>query len=291
MTKPYKEKIAIIGHGFVGKATEVGFSLNTHISIIDPKQNTKVSDLEQFKPKFVFVCVPTPMEKSGAQNFSIVLDVFNELSKLSFKPCVILKSTVTPENLDSAKKILPNYVYNPEFLREKYAKEDFINSKMILLGGMKPLQEKVKKLYQEHSLCNTTNFIFTDHATASLVKYSINSFLATKVLFFNQIKDIFEASNAGGDWENFINLIKLDPRIGITHMDVPGPDGKKGFGGACFTKDTAALVEYSIKINKKFSLLAKVINMNNEIRSLYNKLDKREIDQNVNYDFDKKLNS
>jgi len=158
---------------------------------------------------------------------------------------------------------------------------------MILLGGKKPAQEKVKKLYQDHSLCNTNNFIFTDYATASLVKYSINSFLATKVLFFNQINDIFEGSNTESDWEYFVRIIKLDPRIGISHMDVPGHDGKKGFGGACFTKDTAALVDYSNKINKQFSLLAKAININNEIRSQYNKLDKREIDQNVNYDFDK----
>lgn len=286
MTKPSKEKIAIIGHGFVGKATEVGFSINTHIFVVDPKENTKVSDLEKFKPKFVFVCVPTPMEKSGSQNFSIVLDVFNKLSKLSFKPCIILKSTVTPENLDSAKKILPDFIYNPEFLREKYAEEDFINSQMILIGGKKPFQEKVKKLYQDHSLCNTTNFIFTDHTTASLVKYSINSFLATKVLFFNQLKDIFEGSNAGGNWENFIKLIKYDHRIGNSHMDVPGHDGKKGFGGACFTKDTAALLQYSNKISKDFTLLAKIISINNEIRSQYRKLDKREIDQNVNYDFD-----
>ncbi len=286
MTKPFEEKIAIIGHGFVGKATEVGFSLNTQICVIDPKENTKVSDLEEFKPKFVFVCVPTPMEKSGAQDFSIVLGVFDQISKLSFKPCVILKSTVTPENLDSAKKILPDFIYNPEFLREKYAEEDFINSQMILIGGKKPFQEKVKKLYQDHSLCNTTNFIFTDHTTASLVKYSINSFLATKVLFFNQLKDIFEGSNAGGDWESFISLIKLDHRIGNSHMDVPGHDGKKGFGGACFTKDTAALLQYSNKISKDFTLLAKIISINNEIRSQYRKLDKREIDQNVNYDFD-----
>ena len=142
-------------------------------------------------------------------------------------------------------------------------------------------------MYQDHSLCNAANFIFTDHATASLVKYSINSFLATKVLFFNQLKDIFEGSNAGGGWESFINLIRLDQRIGISHMDVPGHDGKKGFGGACFTKDTAALVEYSNSIDKEFSLLAKAISINNEIRSQYKKLNKREIDQNVNYDFDK----
>ena len=145
---------------------------------------------------------------------------------------------------------------------------------MILLGGKNFFKRKLKNCIKITPLCNAANFIFTDHATASLVKYSINSFLATKVLFFNQLKDIFEGSNAGGGWESFINLIKLDQRIGISHMDVPGHDGKKGFGGACFTKDTAALVEYSKSIDKEFSLLAKVISINNEIRSQYKKLNK-----------------
>ena len=85
MTKPFKEKIAIIGHGFVGKATDAGFSVNTHKFIVDPKQNTQVCDLEDFKPKFVFVCVPTPMKKNGSQNFSVVLDVFDKLSKFRLR--------------------------------------------------------------------------------------------------------------------------------------------------------------------------------------------------------------
>ena len=70
-------------------------------------------------------------------------------------------------------------------------------------------------------------------------------------------------------------------------MQVPGPDGKKGFGGACFTKDTAAFVNFSSNIGKEITLLKTAIQINNEIRSSYKNLDQREKDQNVNYDFEK----
>ena len=119
-----------------------------------------------------------------------------------------------------------------------------------------------------------------------MIKYSINSFLASKVIFFNQLKDLFDASGAGVDWENFINTLTMDNRIGNSHMDVPGHDGRLGFGGACFTKDTAALIKYSESIEQEFSLLKKVIEINNKIRSKYEQVDKRERDQNVTYNLD-----
>ncbi|MDA9705180.1 hypothetical protein N9V57_04020 [SAR86 cluster bacterium] len=281
------KKIAIVGHGFVGKATEFGFSKNSKLFIVDPKVNTSISDIKDFSPDFIFVCVPTPMNKSGSQDFSIVQDVFKQIKSSKVGSCVILKSTVTPENIVKAKNIIPNFIYNPEFLRESNAREDFINSKMIIIAGEEGNQQLVKNLYLENSLCETKNFIFTDIETASLIKYTVNSFLALKVLFFNQVKDIFETNNSQESWENFIKYLSYDDRIGNSHMQVPGPDGKKGFGGACFTKDTAALLDFSSKVGKEISLLKKAIQINNEIRSNYKNLDQREKDQNVNYEFDK----
>ena len=93
------KKIAIIGHGFVGKATEFGFSKNSKIFIVDPKVNTSIFEIKDFSPDFIFVCVPTPMNKSGSQDFSIVQDVFEQIKLLKVDSCVILKSTVTPENI------------------------------------------------------------------------------------------------------------------------------------------------------------------------------------------------
>ena len=68
-------------------------------------------------------------------------------------------------------------------------------------------------------------------------------------------------------------------------MSVPGHDGKRGFGGACFPKDTNALINYSDSISKKFELLQKTVSLNNSLRKSYKNLDKREKDQNINYDF------
>ena len=281
-----KAKIGIIGYGFVGKATAKGFSLNTELFIVDPILGTSISDLKEFKPEYIFVCVPTPMLDDGNQDFTAVIDVFKEIIRNKILAHIVLKSTVTPSNIKIAETFIEDFIYNPEFLREKHAEKDFINASMIILGGSIDNQEKIKKLYKNHSICETNNYVFTDKLTASLIKYSINSFLASKVIFFNQLKDLFDASGAGVDWENFINTLTMDNRIGNSHMDVPGHDGRLGFGGACFTKDTAALIKYSESIEQEFSLLKKVIEINNKIRSKYEQVDKRERDQNVTYNLD-----
>ena len=281
-----KVKVGIVGYGFVGKATAKGFSKNTEIFAVDPLLGTNLSDLKEFMPEFIFLCLPTPMKKDGSQDFTLVKEVFMKILSYKFSSTIILKSTVTPSNIKIVDDLFEDYIYNPEFLREKHAEEDFINASMIIIAGSKDNQEKVKNLYENHSICATKNYILTDKTTASFIKYSINSFLASKVIFFNQLKDLFDSSGAEEDWDIFTNVLAMDKRIGNSHMNVPGHDGRLGFGGACFTKDTAALIKYSQSLKKELTLLKKAIEINNNIRSKYDQVDQREKDQNVNYEFD-----
>ena len=281
-----KVKIGIVGYGFVGKATSKGFSRNTTLFKVDPILGTDISHLKDFDPEYIFVCVPTPMLKDGSQDFESVIKVFKEIKINKISATVILKSTVTPTNIKIADNLIEDFIYNPEFLREKHAEKDFINANMIILGGCKENQKKVKNLYKNHSICKTSNFVYTDKITASLMKYSINSFLATKVIFFNQLKDLFQSSGADEDWDIFTNVLAMDKRIGDSHMKVPGHDDRLGFGGACFTKDTSALIKYSESLNRELTLLKKAVKINNRIRSKYDQVDQREKDQNVNYEFD-----
>jgi UDPglucose 6-dehydrogenase len=109
------------------------------------------------------------------------------------------------------------------------------------------------------------------------VKYGINCYLATKVLWFNQFHDI--VTNEGGNFGKVVSAITQDSRVGRSHTTVPGFDGKRGFGGACFPKDTAAF----LNIANDFTVLAEVIKANNEYRKCYEK-DSREKEQNINYD-------
>ena len=266
--------IGIIGHGFVGKAVSYGFNTaNVSQHIIDPRYGNDTSDLPACDA--VFVCVPTPMSEDGSIDSSIIDSVMLSLvSRLSDFRVIVIKSTITP---DIAKKwAIDDVVFNPEFLKEKSANEDFVNPEFHLFGGHKPYTTILKQIYEDYSLCKPCPAFEVSHAEASIIKYAINSFLSLKVTFFNQLNDLVEEENC-----NFAKIVKVvgsDKRIGASHSLVPGHDGKKGFGGACFPKDTSALVNYT----DKMSLIAKVIEINNAYRSKYEK-DDREKEQNISF--------
>ena len=277
-------KIGIIGHGFVGKATDCGFSKNTNKFIVDPKNGTNIDQLAEFNPELIFVCVPTPMGENGIQDSSIIEAVIQELSAKCRESIIVIKSTVLPSILEKIEKANSKIIYNPEFLREKHANEDFMNSEMIIFGGDKNIASQVSKFYLDHSTCKTKKHIFMDISSASLVKYTINTFLASKVMFFNEMHEVFNKLKSNDSWELFIKTLSLDKRIGESHMNVPGHDGKKGFGGACFPKDTAALLKYAEGIGVELHVLRTVINRNNIIRGQYAELDDREKEQNISFD-------
>lgn len=276
-------KICIVGHGFVGKALENGINDDSDIQIIDPKYKNQVSDISSFNPDFIFICVPTPMSNDKDQDLKILYKVIIEIKGLSLNSEIILKSTVLPNSILDIQKLIPNIVYNPEFLTEANAFEDFMNADLIVLGGNKNILKKANNFYINHTKCDTQNVILTDLVSASLIKYTINSYLASKVMFFNELHNLFNLSGTDESWENFIQAVSLDSRIGKSHMQVPGPDGRYGFGGACFPKDTKALYEYSLSLKSPLHILKKIIDLNNDIRGSYKSATDRENDQNINF--------
>ena len=269
--------IAIIGHGYVGKAVDHGFSTSqVEKYIVDPIYGTTIEQLKnKVRLDAAFVAVPTPFGDDGEIDASIVKDVVRQLSH--FTCPIIIKSTTTPDIVDELYLENDMVIYNPEFLTEKNHLDDFINPPMHIFGGRKKYCERVLELYESYSQCKPCPVFYMTAKEASFVKYGINSFLATKVLWFNQFKDIVE--DWGGKYNVIVNAIGSDPRIGHSHTQVPGPDGRKGFGGACFPKDTNAFSTFSAD---QFSVLDEVIQANNEYRKEY-ELDEREKEQKVKY--------
>ena len=276
-------KIGIIGYGFVGKALEEGLTDEVQILKIDPKLNTQINDLLAFDPDAIFICVPTPMKEDSSQDISILRNVIDELIKLNSKALIILKSTVLPNYIQEIETLIPQFVYNPEFLRENHAVQDFIESKLIVFGGSFNSCNILEKIYSDYTKCTCKDYVYTDPASASLIKYTINSFLATKITFFNELNQLFQESGAEDSWDNFINAISRDERIGSSHMQVPGHDGRLGFGGACLPKDSNALLSYAHNKNKKLNVLKAVLNTNNNIRASYNAPTERELEQNIKF--------
>jgi len=262
-------KLGIVGHGFVGTAVDHGFTKDVQKFIVDPKHNSTntIEDLIKFKPDAVFVAVPTPQSESGECNTDILEGVMQQLNN-SKGLLVIVKSTVPAYKLQKIQEECINIriVYNPEFLTEKNYIDDFVNPAMHVFGGMNKDTDAVEKLYLEHSDCAECPVYKTDLITASMVKYCINSFLATKVTFMNEMYDVLRAAR-GADWNTFTNIIANDPRIGKSHMRVPGNDGQRGYAGSCFPKDTAALAWFAREIlNTQFTQLETSIKINDTLR-------------------------
>ena len=274
-------KVSIIGYGFVGKALFNALSDRVDVQKIDPILNTSIDEIKDFTPDIIFICVPTPMNADGTQDISILIDIIKKINSFNLSSLIVIKSTILPSYVYQIENMLENFVYNPEFLREKHANEDFINSKMIIFGGKKNSAEELSNFYINFLNCKCKDYVVTDATSASFIKYMINSFLATKVIFFNEFNSLFDSSNAKEDWSRLTEIIARDERVGLSHMDVPGHDGRYGFGGACLPKDSKAIVKYADDMKVNLKLLKTAIKINNKIRSSYNDNTPREDEQNI----------
>jgi nucleotide sugar dehydrogenase len=240
-----KYKVGVIGNGFVGNAQAFAFSPIAEIRIYDVEPNRATHSLEEVNEcDFIFVCVPTPMRPDGSQDTSYIEEVFTSAVR---GPIYIIKSTVLPGTTRNLQAKWPslNVVFNPEFLTERTAKLDMMTQARIVLGGDPHFVDLLSDLYKQRYV--STNIIKTDSTTAELIKYMNNTFFATKVSIMNEFKQV--AGAIGADWEQALNGFAADGRVADSHLHVPGPDGKLGYGGTCFPKDVNALITFAKSLN------------------------------------------
>ena len=236
-----KYKVGVIGNGFVGEAQAFAFSPTSDLMVFDLDPLKATHTLEEVnKSDFIFVCVPTPMRKDGSQDSSYIEKVFDSAVP---GPVYIIKSTVLPGTTDTLASKYPNLsiIFSPEFLTERTAKLDMVTQARIVLGGRKDLTIKVRKLFEQRFM--NRHIIETDSTTAELIKYMNNTFFATKVSIMNEFKLL--ADKVGANWKDALYGFSSDGRIGDSHLHVPGPDGRLGYGGTCFPKDVNALLSFA----------------------------------------------
>jgi nucleotide sugar dehydrogenase len=246
------KKIGIIGNGFVGSSVFFGFSPQTgcdaQVKIYDIKPSKSTHTLSEVVnlSDFIFMSVPTPSNEDGSINLDIIYDAFNKISECKDRyidNVILVRSTVTPGTTRAIQEKYPDLdiVFNPEFLTERSARFDFINQSRFVLGGKKKNTKKVADLFRWR-FGETTPIIETNYETAELIKYMNNCFFATKISFMNEMKMV--AHECGADWEKAVEGFQRDGRIGHSHLAVPGPDGRRGFGGSCFPKDIQAMINF-----------------------------------------------
>lgn len=268
-------KITIIGTGYVGLVSGVCLAKIGHQVFCVDKDRSKIEQLKQSKSPIyendldevlakvvkngkiiftedlamalkscdvVFIAVGTPQDEEGNADLSSIFAAAEEIALQSKNDkLVIIKSTVPPRTCYKVKEILNSsnsklrfkIASNPEFLREGNAIADFMLPDLIVLGSedeeSRVILSEIYKSFAKEKL------FFTDIITAELIKYGINSFLATKIGFINQMADACE--KLGANIKDLSGAIGQDSRIGNKFLN-PGP----GFGGSCFPKDILALL-------------------------------------------------
>ena len=266
-------KVGIIGRGFVGSAVQFGFSPNVgcdaEVRVYDKDVSKSTHSLEETinESDFIFLSVPTLSNTDGSMNVDILEKVLVDIQTVNKRAenIILIRSTVTPGTTQKLQDNFPrlNLVFNPEFLTERSAKFDFINQARFILGGKKSDTAAVARLYKwrfgESVPCIETNF-----ETAEMIKYMNNCFIATKVSFLNEMKLI--SDKCGVEWETAVDGFVRDGRIGHTHLAVPGPDGRMGFGGSCFPKDIQAMISFGEQLGVETHTLTGVWNTNVAVR-------------------------
>ncbi len=257
------EKIGIVGHGYVGEAIAQAVMTPLEAIITDPNKGftAAYSDIKK-ECTAIFICVPSPQDADGNCDTSIIEEVLNNLQ--GYTGTIISKVTAPPKFYEEQSKKFPNLVYIPEFLRANSHFTDFANTKWLIVGGTVSAYQRdavrICKILQP----SVTNVEYCGIGQAAFVKYSINSFLALKVVFMNELHQL--AVTHDYDWKHLAYLIKMDERVGHSHTQVPGPDGHYGFGGACFPKDTNALLKYAESLGVNLNTLDTAVKKNTLLR-------------------------
>ena len=243
------KKVGIIGCGVIGGALKKWLEDNTdhQIFVSDPFKgyNDDLSECDVF-----FIQIHIPTEADGTQN----LDTFREIiSKLPDKP-IFIRTTILPGTSDKLSKELNHHVYfMPEFLTERTSVDDFKVQPIVFTAEPELLQDifRGKKYIQMSSL------------EAEITKYAHNVFGALKVTYFNALYDYCQ--KLGADFSKVHEGCLLSGYINEMHSNVPGPDGKLGYGGKCFPKDVDAFTA-AIKPYPLHQLLKPLKELNDQFR-------------------------
>ena len=257
--------IGIIGQGFVGNAIYQKFKNYFKVKTYDlDSSKCNATEQETLDNEIVFVCLPTPMNSDGSCNVSLVEYAIKRCSEFGITKTVVIKSTVSPGTTARINSLYPNLdiIFNPEFLTEANAVNDFNNQNRIILGGPRPATTVMRQIYSK--VFPKSHIIKTDSTHAEMVKYLTNTFLATKVSFANEMYSLCNQLNI--DYDKVVEYATLDDRLGKSHWNVPGPDGDFGFGGHCFPKDLAAILHLSEKLNTMNNVLCAAQETNNNVR-------------------------
>lgn len=277
------KKITIFGGGFIGFASYLGFSKVSgyDVSIYDKYQAKCKAFLEGKDVEFVsleracladicFICLPTPMDlETGECYLGYIEETIKEIRKTNKKSAIVIKSTVIPGTTERLCKEYGSIFFNPEFLTEADFYNDFISQDYQLLGRSSPLEVyKDVWLFLKDFLItfghNGDRVLISNPTTMEAVKYTRNCYLATRLSFFNEIKQICDKLEI--DYDAVKYYAGLDGRVGTHYNRVE--EKNPGWGLSCLPKDLNAFKHLAQQLEVKPMVLQAVWDKNLEVRKV-----------------------
>jgi UDPglucose 6-dehydrogenase len=225
----------VIGYGYVGKSTALAFNIEKYYT----RHDGNITFDEISKCRYIFICLPTPT--IDGKCFTDDIKSFIEMISKYPNPndrTIIIRSTVPPGFAKSFNQ--GNIVSNPEFLSESTWEKDATNPWLVVVGGEPQHRERIVGLYRGRFKYSKP--FETDNTTAELIKYSLNTFFATKVVFANEIFNIAQA--VGANYEAIKTVLEGVPWGSKNHFQIYYKE-KRGVHGSCLPKDTEALANFS----------------------------------------------
>tara|TARA_B100000809_G_scaffold187705_1_gene186012 strand:- start:116 stop:904 length:789 start_codon:yes stop_codon:yes gene_type:complete len=261
------KELLLVGYGIVGTAVYEGLGPDNRVQILDPDKDFTLEDDYSDYSYYdgIILCLPTPKGAQGECDDMMVEQYIHEIRLAAPYVPILIKSTISIELVELLEDDV-KLTYNPEFLTENNSSEEFQHQKFAIFGGH---QSAFWNSIFVNSGIKIDKVRFTSMKNAAFTKYAINSFLATKVIFFNELKGLYNKSNTritDSEFDSLTELISLDERIGDSHMMVPGSDMEYGFGGMCLPKDTLAFATSASRAGSPLKLLEEAILINNELR-------------------------
>jgi len=253
----HKRTFVIAGFGHVGSAVFETFAKEFNVAAVDPKISAQVTMRDYPGADGCIICVPTPATEKRGYDPQYLIKVINDVEP---SMPILIKSTVSPDIVDILSTTFPHHdiTYAPEYLTQANALVEFACQEIAHMGGTNV--EFWTKIWK-----TIIPFCSVREATAKEVvfqKMARNAFLASKVVWFNELKQVCELHNI--DYMQIRNMMCDDYRVGESHTQVPGPDGELGYGGACFPKEVEAVLNMG---NKEFSVLRAVKKKNKSLRT------------------------
>lgn len=254
-----KYSVGILGGGYVGSAVKQYYK-NAKVYDIDPSRANASLD-EVLAQDYIFVTLPTPAGEDGKIDLSIIEEM---LDKIPDAKRIIIKSSCVPGTTEKLQAKYPNkkLAYCPEFLTAKFAAEDFAFPDKNIVGYTSKYPEWGKELVKILPRANT---LICKATEAEMIKYMLNSYYALKVIYGNEIYDLCQ--KLGIDYNIVREGFILDKRVNDSHFDVMH-GFRRGFGGACFPKDTSAIVKRAEELGVDLSLIRQAIEANKKYRDI-----------------------